>query len=191
MLTRFGKIQYTFFGKDNFLPWNDSESGLGAYVEVKNVLGNTKYTIPKEYIGMNAEWQFISTDVTSGYTGVSSAGFAVGSGTTPASENDYTLESQILGLALSSISNTSRIYDEDLNAFIYYKDATLSNNTGSDVVISEIGLFRTYMSSSTKGATSSLTHERFLTSHMILDEPVTIPNGEAGVIRIKGVYPCS
>lgn len=190
MLTKFGRIVNAFIQEDRFLPWLNNANY--AHIETKNVLGNTVYTTPYYYDGFTRNWLLISTDVNTDYTGNQTGGFALGSGTTPATEDDYTMENQILGLTLSStISSTSYEYDSENDCIVFYKDATVSNNTGSDVVISEIGLFRTYSSSPTKGASSNLTQQRFMTAHTILDEPVTIANGEAGVIRIKGVYPCS
>lgn len=188
MLTKFGKIANMFNGSDSFLPWTNNTSKLVCGCTTKNVLGENRYVCPYQYTGFSAEWRHINTAVTSGNVGANTAGFAVGSGTTPASVNDYTIENQILGLEqIGNASATDAYYDPDNDCTVAYKTVTLSNNTGSDVTISEVALFRTYYVNSTKGGSLS-GQERFLVDRTILDEPVTIPNGEAGVIRIKALY---
>lgn len=188
MLTKFGKIANTFNGNDAFLPWLNNSNQYVCGILTKNVLGDNKYVNPIQYSGFSTEWNLISTSITQNYTGGNSSGFALGSGTTPPTENDYTMENQILGLTMvGSASSTGKTYDSENDCMELYKSIIISNDTGSDVTITELGLFRAYNSSTTKGSTSG-SLERFMTDHTILDEPVVIPNGESGVIRIKGIY---
>ena len=95
----------------------------------------------------------------------------VGSGTTPATMEDYKLENPITsGLATYSVSRNVTFAKE-------YSEAvwtlTLSNTSSAPITVSEIG----YVTAFTSGSAS--TTQYALTDRTVLDTPITIPAGES------------
>lgn len=184
MLTKWGKayvsIPYLTGSYVPAIPFASYSTDFYKHgaVEHKNYNGDDKFFAPWF---ASSSYNFITSAI-----GNSTAGIAVGSGDTPASEDDYNLESIITGL--SATNTTGGSYDSENNKFIMYSDYTISNNTGEAVVIKEIGRFATAYTSSTKGGTASSNATSVLVDRTVLDEPVTIPDGEAGVVRYSFEY---
>lgn len=98
----------------------------------------------------------------------------IGSGTTPATEDDYALENAIT----SGFSTSGQAYVSVLEggAEVVYK-LVLKNTSASAFTVSEIGyLGRGYVSTSSSGAKS------VMVDRTVLDAPVTIPAGESRTI---------
>ena len=148
----------------------------------KSAAGNTFYCKP---FGSSQGWIFRSAAITE--TG--SAGVYLGSGTTPATENDYTLESVLTGLTATSSENT--YYDSETYKYRQSLELTVSNNTGAEVTVGEIGRFVEINTSATRGATSSGNTKLFMVDRTVLETPVVIPSGESSIVRYEFEYPTS
>lgn len=99
----------------------------------------------------------------------------VGSGTTPATVNDYALETPITIGFSASIS--SFVSAQDSGAEIVYKIILNNPASAGPMTVSEIGYYgRGYTSASSGGAIP------LLMDRTVLDEPVTIPAGESRTI---------
>lgn len=105
-------------------------------------------------------------------TGYSSYGFIVGSGRTPASVEDYCLESLITSsLYLSVVQST----DGDGN---YIWVGTLTNKASEPITVGEIGILMSCYNKSSSSCTC-------LVERTVLDEPLTLGAGESGFISYK------
>ena len=107
----------------------------------------------------------------------------IGSGSTPATENDYALESRITS-GLSVVSYTpSKETDANGNVIKRF-DFTLQNTSGSDITIAEVGI-RYYIQGYRTGAgtTGSTKNGFILFERTVLSTPVTIAAGDAAAIR--------
>ena len=114
--------------------------------------------------------------------GNTSSGISVGSGSTPATENDYKLENIITsGLSASSTTET-RALDNDGNPYLYYT-FILTNNSASNITIAEIGYAQILTTTSAYNTTTGIATQRaFLLDRTVLDNPITIlPNGSAAI----------
>ena len=91
-----------------------------------------------------------------------------GSGTTPATVNDYTLESQINSDI--TVANPNKVTTEQTDSYILWT-VTFGVKASVETTISEIGLIaKAYLSS---GPVSTLV------DRTVLDEPITIPAGQS------------
>lgn len=155
-------------------------------IEGKDYQGNTKYFLPY----MNWDKSKINT------LGASSKGFAFGTGTTPATENDYTIES-IISSGLNATFNPPNYtgantnYNSEDDEMSLSIDITLTNSTQSSITISEICRFGTAYFSATKGANSEGNSVSALIDRVVLDNPITIPATESVVVRYETIIPLS
>lgn len=105
-------------------------------------------------------------------------GIYFGTGSTPATKEDYALESPISsGL---TITNPGAIVERDLisGKYEYISGLVIRNDTYENINIQEIGLFLPM-------ATGSSAHYLVLAERTVLDTPVTIPVGEARFIEYR------
>ena len=131
----------------------------------------------KSIIGSNSSYPYPSS---SGYGGV-----YFGSGSTPATKDDYRLESPITsGL---SITNPKSLYWVDVGngKYIVSSPFIVTNITDSDIFISEIGVFTPVSAVYDKGSNSSQTLNYCLMERTVLSEPITIPAGESKLVTYK------
>lgn len=117
------------------------------------------------------------------YTSSSGASYSwicVGSGTTPATVDDYKLENLITS-GLSGLLSMSVDEDKDATYIL-----TLTNTSGSDITIGEVGMLCPYFQTN-----SNSFRELALMERTVLDSPFTIPAGGVGVLNyaIKVNYP--
>lgn len=185
MLTKFGKVLVSHFttpATNSYqpIPGMSTASLNRAINEVKSYMGNIFYVTPSI---TTSSLSFISNAITETTT----SGVIVGSGNTPATENDYCLENQITGL--TATNSNSVYYDADNFRFIQRVEYTISNNTGNSVTIKEIGRVCSCNTSSTRGNTTNSSAKCFLIDRTVLDVPVEIPNGESSVVRYDFVFP--
>lgn len=175
MLTKAAKKLLVVTVDDNILATVSPNPGRG-YFEWKTVNGNTIFISHKSY------YHYLSF-VNSQITESSGQGIAVGSGNTPATEDDYTIEQQIYGNISGSCTNTS-IYDPETDSVIFRITVTVTNNRSESIEINEI--IRTVQSdtASTKGDIVSGSARRvWLVDRTVLESPVVIAPGESGVIH--------
>lgn len=109
-----------------------------------------------------------------------SAGVALGSGTTPATENDYALESPIT----SGITGTLAIIKyADNNAGNIMCIITVRNSTNAAITIGEIGMYQNIFSTSDNYSGSS--GHVCLLDRTVLDPPIVLAASETKVIEYK------
>lgn len=185
MLTKTGKSFLSCLIPGDVIPMTNQTSAVSvALIPVKGINGDS-FFCPAYY--QAASFNMITGQLVA--TGASgSNGVAIGSGTTPPTENDYTLESQITGFTASTPSKTLIVAD---NKYKIRYDYSIQNDTGSTIVINEIGLFRNTAYSATKGG-NAVGYPGGLRSIMIdrivLGTPITIPSGQAGTLRYEFSY---
>lgn len=131
----------------------------------------------------------ISYGVSGTAVSAGTSGWLFGSGTTPATEDDYTIESQITGITGTYSSDNYMQYNSDTESWDLFFQYTINNPTENDVVISEMCRFITIAKGTTKGGASSGTTSVML-ERVVLDNPVTVPAGEASVINYTFSKPC-
>jgi hypothetical protein len=103
-------------------------------------------------------------------TGTTSAGIVIGSGTTPATINDYKLESQITSnISVSVVKNSDDNYNRSLTL-------TVSNLNNSPLTIGEIGTVCNAYIGAESGSCACLM------DRTVLDEPITIPANGVGKV---------
>lgn len=118
-------------------------------------------------------------------------GIAVGTDDHTESENDYSLGSHITsGISLSGTLSIQRIFDASNDIYGAYYDYPISNNTDSPITIREIGVFSSFYTAVNKGdkITRYDAQKTIMIDRTVLPEPITIPAGEARVIRYKFNY---
>lgn len=112
---------------------------------------------------------------------------SIGKGATPATENDYKLETPYTdadGLAVTSGKvNIVNGENEDVLSNTYM----ITNNGTENAVISEIGLFL----DAPVASGSTATGKRILAERTVLDDPVTVAPGDSATIKYEIVvkYP--
>jgi len=149
-----------------------------GYMPVKDVSGTTKY------LGFN--FASFPYNLYRNVTFSNGSGIIVGNGDTPATEDDYALESKITsGLTASNSTYTFGV--DDGNPYLEYL-FTLTNTTGADIVVKEIGYVQPLQSATTSGGNAS-SSGNYLIDRTVLSTPVTVPaNGSAAIkYRLKTV----
>lgn len=154
--------------------------------ELKDTAGATGY-----HVG-NFEQGYYPVSVNSYLatgTGLTS-GIAVGSGTTPPTEDDYRIETPITsGLTFPngvSVSNSPLSFSKEVDAngnqtLNYY--IILKNTSSESITISELAFTQNAKLVSTRGTASNLRVAAICLDRTLLDTPVTIAPGELGSIR--------
>lgn len=119
------------------------------------------------------------------------AGVFFGSGTTPPSKTDYTLEAPITsGL---SVDNPSALIEQhyDNGQYVFISNFVLTNTSNNDISVSEMGLIvPLYGYKSVNGGNvTSVTDWSFaLMERTVLDEPVIILPSESKLITYKIIF---
>lgn len=115
-------------------------------------------------------------------TSISSPGVSIGSGTTPATELDYRLETPITSGVSGSLT-VNRQVDNIGNPFVEFI-LTISNTGASDITVSEIGYTQAVAcGSSVEYTTTNI--DNVLLERTVLTTPITIPAGDFTAIRYK------
>lgn len=146
--------------------YQDGTSGTGSYTiysdayKLGDVMGTPKCANP----------------VDSGNS-LSGSGLYFGSGSKPATKNDYTLESPIAsGLSFSSgVTNVGKTKEGQYAAWVSHVVKNTSNDT---INIYEIGLFTIAM-------VASSSYKSILVERTVLTEPIVIPAGDEKIITYK------
>ena len=158
---------------------NDSLAGL---LPCKNYDGTTVYVSPYIYNTFPKE-----ASKTVRFNPVM-PGILVGSGSTPATEDDYALEAIIdSGLSASSTTRTLSL-DESGNP-VLTMTFTLTNTESYSITVSEIGYCQTIFCSTTQNANSN-TMPLYI-DRTVLSNPVTIAAGDSATIKyqLKTIVP--
>lgn len=188
MLTTWGKklcaMANTVGNSGPIIPYPAPGTSGDAMIAAKTVNDEDVY-IPN--IPEGVSYAFIKNIIPTGST--ASTGVAVGSGSTPPTENDNKLEQLITDLTASTTPSVTLYYDKTTWKIHARLDYALSNDTGAAVTISEIGLFRRFYTATTRGdAASSSAKRSILVERTVLAQPVTIPDGGAAVVRYEFAY---
>lgn len=185
MLTKWAKSLISYITNEYII------LGLNHYdkaaIVAKTCNGNTIYT-NNYYLGTPNK-TLITSFTESG--GTSTTGFAVGSGNTPATDEDYNVETLITDLTLSTTPVVQSSYDTTTGKYSVYVELSLSNATANDIVVKEIARFAAVFASNELGGTLSSSNPNkrsIMVDRTVLDTPVTIPAGESGLIRYSFVY---
>lgn len=125
-------------------------------------------------------------------TGSNSAnGIAVGSGDTPATENDYTIESIITTLTTSATPTVTPHYDTTTGKYVISVDLTLSNATSADIIVKEVCRFSRVVKGTNLGDAATSSQSNWVTiliDRTVLETPLTVPAGGAAVLRYGFEY---
>lgn len=156
-------------------------NSTNGFVPAKDVFGNTRY------LGFKLGSYFPSSKTVS-VTFSNQQGIQLGSGNTPASENDYTLDSQITSGLSASTPTQEYGVDASGNPFVDYT-FTLTNSTGSPIEVKEIGYAQILVASANLNASAS--NYPFLLDRTVLDNPITIPANDYAAVKytLKTVLP--
>lgn len=178
MLTKIGRYLNISNGSEAVIPLLSSDS-KGVY-PWRTINSDTE-----QYYGSYVRSHSLSTLVsTIGNTGAS--GIALGSGTTPATEDDYTMESLISSGISCAFASKAFAYDSENDVPYTYINITVTNTGSEPVTISELGIFVAVRASSTKGDSVSTSNDwTVMIDHTILENPVTIAANEAGIIQYR------
>lgn len=176
MLTNLGKKIFAA-ASQGILPYVSytASTSVPAYLPFKDNTGSDFYTVPRFYnnIGFTP-----ITEITG------EGGVAFGSGTTAPTVNDYTIEHLLTDISATVTSAASRV-DPVTGNYTNYVDFVISNNTESEITVSEICRFGNFRVSTTLGGNLTTTLKNGLIDRVVLANPVVIPSGSAGTIRYE------
>ena len=148
MFTKLGKILIQNISSSDkkyaFLPIVSSND-LPFYIEHKDYGGTLRYISPTFY---NGDFSYLAGSVT--VSGSASSGIIVGSGDTPATEDDYCLEEKINSLT-GTVASPSSGFDSVNNNYYSIFTLSLTNNTQEAVTVKEIGRIASFNHSNSKG----------------------------------------
>lgn len=114
-----------------------------------------------------------------------SCGVFFGSGTTPATIDDYKLEGTIATNFTHSMIDVSE-RSEDGSYSIMGRTYTITNNNDTDMVIGEIGIFYELRYKTSSSSSSGYQSYPYLIERTVLESPITIPaNGGVGQVTYK------
>ena len=149
------------------------ENGASTYKGLLAATGTngTTYYLANQKI--NAIAQGYTTNLTS------TAGIALGSGTTAAAATDTTLVTPITSGISVLVTQSAGVAS---GAPYIQLDLVITNTGSSSVTIAEIGYIQKCYASTTEGGTS-LSQYCFLWDRTLLSSAVTIPAGDSAAIR--------
>lgn len=161
-------------------PSGGAPYGIKAMIEATDINGNTVYLSP-----------FVAESNFSYSTGYSPTGVRFGNGTTPATDEDYNIES-LLSLTNNQVTSTGTqrcICDTENNVLINIPEFTITNSSSEDITISEVCKFASVASASAIGQDTTSTYKYVLIDRTVLDTPLVIEAGTSGVLRYEIKYP--
>ena len=185
MLTSWGKKVLSTIRATNIIPHVTVNAQDKANITAKTIANNTKYINPTPATA--ASWALAASALVE--TGNSSTiGVVFGSGNSAESESSYMLDNLITGITAATPTIVTA-YDDLHGKYIARLDYAISNDTGSEITIKEVGILVRFNTASTLGDTTSTTAKAsFLIDRTLLATPVTIASGGAGVVRYEFVY---
>lgn len=109
-------------------------------------------------------------------------GVWLGTGTTPAKFNDYTLESPLSNsIGLTNVAGKITSAPDGDGTYIVYVDHVLTNTSDADISFSEVGLVGAL-------AVASGSYAMVLFDRTVLDEPFVIPAGKSKLFTYKFTF---
>ena len=178
MLTKYGKKAVQFTNNGAYPLFYANPSPQKGVIPFKNPSGEDKFY--SMFTRSNSDYPTTST---------SSNGVCIGSGNTPATENDYQLESMITqNVAITRGDNQVYRWDFENNKFYVGFDYTIANNGSESIEIKEVGKIASAYTSSTLNGNATSNESKVLIDRTILTAPVIIPAGESGVVRYEFEY---
>lgn len=174
---------------NNFINWTKVIFGEGAQNFVC-IDGTTSPLVQPYLMDMSftlanfmktAKCGTINTTITNSY---SDSGVYFGTGSTPATKNDYKLESMVTsGLSITNPDNITMSVDSD-GRYIASATYLLTNTSGAAINIYEVGLFGRVVG---KFSTSSgsVYYRPCLLERQVLSAPITIPAGGMKMVTYK------
>ena len=183
MLTKWGR-KLLNVPSDNAVLFNTNQYMKGC-IQVKDTGGDTYYVAPEP---INDNIGYVSGAFVNGGSG-SSYGIAVGSGDTPATENDYTLETKINTLTATSTS-IAQNYDSTTGKLHIDFTVTLSNSTASDIVVKEVArVVRHHRADHLNDSISTnSSYTCIMIDRTVLETPLTVPASDIGILRYRLTY---
>jgi hypothetical protein len=112
------------------------------------------------------------------------AGISVGTGGTAATEDDFNLENTITSSSITMTMTGTQVGCDDGNKPWIKYSITITNDTGDTLTIREIGYKQT-VSVMRKPSASNTENVVCLLDRTVLDTPVEITPGDAGIIEYK------
>ncbi len=141
------------------------------------------YGVPGCTIGTFASGVFPATKSNSMAQNATSAGIVIGTGSTPASEDDYKLEAPITSGVTASVAAATPGVEPTGIPYLEYT-ITVTNTGSSELTIREIGYQQTVNTQKPTG-TSTAPSSIHLLDRTVLSAPLTIQAGDAGIIRYR------
>lgn len=108
-------------------------------------------------------------------------GVYFGTGATPATREDYNLET-VISSGLNAVGGTGFFKDDGNGKYSFYRDFVLTNTTEESITVSEIGCF---VPIRTNTGSSGVQLWPILMERTVLSEPVVIQPGESKLITYK------
>ena len=151
-----------------------------ACLPVRTVIGENRFI--GGYLGGSFPGYANSTVTLS----ANSAGISIGTGTTPATEDDYQLEATITSGINITLTGTSYGADSPRSPYIKF-DITVTNIGSETITVGEIGYKQTAKATRIVGGTlgAASSESVLLIDRTVLDTPVTIAPGDAGIVTYK------
>lgn len=186
MLTKWGKKLVQNSGFRIALPTQTfSAANNYGFVNAKTTTGSGIVVGPYTSFPENYTLLTSISEKSSNATGI-----AFGSGSTPATDEDYTIES-IISTISANTPTVVTSFDATNNKFVSYVEYTITNTGSASISISELARFVLLQKATALGELcSTSTGERYniLIDHVILDDPVVISPGESGIVRYSASY---
>jgi len=110
-------------------------------------------------------------------------GISIGTGTAPESEDDYNLEQTITSGVSATITGISYGAENPWFPFVKY-DLTITNTSENTLVVTEVGYKQTLNATRVIGSRSREAAVLLL-DRCVLDTPVTIAPGDAGIVTYR------
>lgn len=159
-----------------------TSGGAKSYFEFKNSAGDTHYG---GAVGTVPTIALLTSLTASGSN--SSAGFALGSGTTTPTEDDYTIETLISsGLSLTATPAKIQAYDSVNDVYSIFFDLAINNTSSAEITISEICMFQIMYGTTNLGDnvnTGFAYKNSVMLDRTVLDTPLVLPAGQGATLR--------
>lgn len=134
----------------------------------------------RAYIAGSTQMSFVTSPVKDS----SSAGIVIGRGTTPATEDDYDLEDMITGGVNLTKTEVTRGEDSPGDPWVQFK-ITVTNTGSEPLTVGEIGYRQHIGAYCIPDNTNRNSDGPILLDRTVLNPPITIAPGDAGIIHYK------
>lgn len=153
-----------------------SSAAVKGELEIFDVNGLARY--------LTSGSSFPSSRTSTFTNSASSAGISIGTGTTPATENDWNLESTITSGVNVSVTDTVAEMEADESPVLTYK-LTVTNTGSAPITVAEIGYKQSLQAVTYPGYATGASGYVALIDRTVLSPALTIAAGDAAVIEYK------